>query len=206
MYDRQRPRGVFARIRGFIRRRPYVSGIGAATIVGLGLYLFFGFFAFHLLFVDSEVDEANPFAADDTALVSEQAEEPGPTTAEPAAGTTSTTAAAETNSAEITVLAEGTFVDLAHPTVGTARIITDGGQRFLRFEGFETDNGPDLNVYLAAEPADQSPVDFIDLGDLKGNIGAQNYELSSDIDLDRYSTVFIWCVRFHVGFGAAELA
>ena len=48
--------------------------------------------------------------------------------------------------------------------------------------------------------------DFIDLGDLKGNIGAQNYELSADIDLDEYTTVAIWCVRFGVAFNAANLA
>ncbi|MCO4835109.1 MAG: DM13 domain-containing protein, partial [Acidimicrobiaceae bacterium] len=47
---------------------------------------------------------------------------------------------------------------------------------------------------------------FIDLGDLKGNIGSQNYEIPVGIDLDRYSTVVIWCVRFGVAFGAAELS
>ena len=47
--------------------------------------------------------------------------------------------------------------------------------------------------------------DFIDLGDLKGNIGAQNYVIPDGIDLDRYSTVSVWCVRFRVVFGTAEL-
>jgi hypothetical protein len=46
----------------------------------------------------------------------------------------------------------------------------------------------------------------VDLGGLKGNIGPQNYEIGSDVDLDRYSTVVIWCVRFGVAFGAAELS
>ena len=48
--------------------------------------------------------------------------------------------------------------------------------------------------------------DFIDLGNLKGNIGSQNYELGPEVDLDRYTTVFIWFVRFSVAFGAAALA
>ena len=48
--------------------------------------------------------------------------------------------------------------------------------------------------------------DFVDLGDLKGNIGAQNYEIPIDVDLDRYDTVVIWCVRFGVAFGAADLS
>ncbi|MYJ29837.1 MAG: DM13 domain-containing protein, partial [Acidimicrobiaceae bacterium] len=83
------------------------------------------------------------------------------------------------------------------------------GQRFLRFEDFRTDNGPDLNVYLSAAPPDAAAGDFdddfVDLGDLKGNVGSQNYEIPAGLDLDHYSTVAIWCVRFGVVFGAAEL-
>ncbi|MYJ37036.1 MAG: DM13 domain-containing protein, partial [Acidimicrobiaceae bacterium] len=83
------------------------------------------------------------------------------------------------------------------------------GQRFLRFEDFRTDNGPDLNVYLSAAPTDapagQFDDDFVDLGDLKGNVGSQNYEIPAGLDLDHYSTVAIWCVRFGVVFGVAEL-
>ena len=48
--------------------------------------------------------------------------------------------------------------------------------------------------------------DFIDLGDLKGNIGSQNYEIPPEVDLDIYDTVVIWCVRFGVAFAAADLA
>jgi hypothetical protein len=47
--------------------------------------------------------------------------------------------------------------------------------------------------------------DYIDLGDLKGNIGEQNYEIPEGVDLSVYDTVAIWCVRFAVGFGSAEL-
>ena len=48
--------------------------------------------------------------------------------------------------------------------------------------------------------------DFVDLGDLKGNIGPQNYEIPADVDLDQYSTVVVWCVRFSTAFGAAALS
>ena len=111
---------------------------------------------------------------------------------------------------QIIVEAAGSFIDRSHPTEGSARVLGDGsGQRFLRFEDFRTDNGPDLNVYLSAAPPD-APAgdfdnDFVDLGDLKGNVGAQNYEIPAGLDLDHYSTVAIWCVRFGVVFGAAEL-
>lgn len=111
---------------------------------------------------------------------------------------------------QIIVEAAGSFIDRSHPTEGTAQVLGDGsGQRFLRFEDFRTDNGPDLNVYLSAAPPD-APAgdfddDFVDLGDLKGNVGSQNYEIPAGLDLDHYSTVAIWCVRFGVVFGTAEL-
>ena len=112
---------------------------------------------------------------------------------------------------QVRVEASGSFINRSHPTQGLAEVLGDGtGQRFLRFEDFRTDNGPDLNVYLSAAPPDAPAGQFtdvyVDLGDLKGNVGAQNYEIPRDLDLDRYSTVVIWCVRFSVAFGAAELS
>ena len=111
---------------------------------------------------------------------------------------------------QIRVEASGEFISRSHPTQGQVEVLGDGtGQRFLRFEDFRTDNGPDLNVYLSAAPPD-APVGqftevYVDLGDLKGNVGSQNYEIPRDLDLDLYSTVVIWCVRFSVIFGAADL-
>lgn len=124
-------------------------------------------------------------------------------------------AAAEADEApaapQIQTIFSGTFIDRSHPAVGRADVLTDGStQRFLRFEDFATDNGPDLNVYLSNAAPDGDAAlfddDFIDLGDLKGNIGSQNYEIPADVDLERYRTVVIWCVRFGVAFGAAELS
>ncbi|WP_423916757.1 DM13 domain-containing protein [Candidatus Poriferisodalis sp.] len=111
---------------------------------------------------------------------------------------------------DVRVTAVGTFGARSHPASGVAVVLTDGTQTFLRFDDdFATDNGPDLNVYLTAAGPDASvgdlAADFVDLGDLKGNIGAQNYEIPADVDLDRYRTVAIWCVRFSVVFGTAEL-
>ncbi|WP_419925958.1 DM13 domain-containing protein [Candidatus Poriferisocius sp.] len=111
---------------------------------------------------------------------------------------------------QVRVEASGEFIRRSHPTQGQVDVLGDGtGQRFLRFEDFRTDNGPDLNVYLSAAPPDapagQFDDDFVDLGDLKGNVGSQNYEIPRDLDLDVYSTVVIWCVRFSVIFGAADL-
>ena len=107
---------------------------------------------------------------------------------------------------EIVTEYAGTFVGRAHPTSGNALVLGDGtGQRFVRFEEFETDNGPDLNVYLVNSSAG-GVNDFVDLGNLKGNIGDQNYEIPVDTDLDVYDTVLIWCVRFSSAFGEATLS
>jgi hypothetical protein len=112
----------------------------------------------------------------------------------------------------VAVLAEGKFIGLEHETRGRARVVeTPDGRRFLRFEGFETSNGPDLVVYLSAKtpsgPDDWYGYDqdFVDLGGLKGNVGNQNYLIPRGVDLDRYRTAVVWCRRFTVGFAAAAL-
>jgi Electron transfer DM13 len=111
------------------------------------------------------------------------------------------------------VISRGRFISLEHATQGRAVILeTSGGRRFLRFEEFETSNGPDLVVYLSAkEPSGPDDWygydrDFVDLGPLKGNVGSQNYQLPANVDLDRYSTAVVWCRRFTVGFAAAPLS
>ena len=105
----------------------------------------------------------------------------------------------------VVTVASGTFVSRDHGTSGEATVLADGtGQRFLRLEDFETSNGPDVNVYLVPSGADDVS-DFVDLGDLRGNIGNQNYEVPIGVDLARYDRVLIWCVRFSSPFGQADL-
>ena len=110
------------------------------------------------------------------------------------------------------VLASGKFHDVAHKGVGQATIyqVADG-QRLLRFTNFETSNGPDVRVYLVAtkDASDSETVKqagFVEVGVLKGNLGDQNYEVSSDLDLNKYRAVTIWCKRFGVNFATAPLA
>ena len=106
------------------------------------------------------------------------------------------------------LLARGSSEPLAHGATGVATAIrrADGG-RVLTLTSFEVSNGPDLRVYLVAGPArDESEVDdVVDLGALKGNIGDQQYELPAGRDLDRPSTVVIWCRAFSVAFARAPL-
>jgi hypothetical protein len=102
----------------------------------------------------------------------------------------------------------GNFESVAHAAEGTARTIrTAAGGTVLTLTNFDVDNGPDLRVYLVAGPArDESEVDdFKDLGALKGNKGNQQYELPRGLDLERYSTVVIWCRAFSAKFARAPL-
>jgi len=108
-------------------------------------------------------------------------------------------------------LASGSFHSVAHKSSGNATLyqLADG-KRILRFTNFETSNGPDVRVYLvaandASDAATVTKSGFVEIAPLKGNIGDQNYELSSDVDLSKYHSVTIWCKRFSVNFATAPL-
>jgi Electron transfer DM13 len=115
-------------------------------------------------------------------------------------------------SAGAQILASGNFHTVAHKSAGSATIYqVAAGKRVLRFTNFETSNGPDVHVYLVAskDAGDSETVKkagFVEIGALKGNIGDQNYELPSDLDLKKYQAVTIWCKRFGVNFGTAPLS
>lgn len=176
-----------------------IGAVGLAAIA----FLAFGVFGVQTLFIDETVDEANPFAiavtADDEISNDEMVEAE---VVEPEVVEAEQTEPDAAVAAEVVTLSSGLFADGAHPTSGNGTVLTDGVASFLRFEEFATDNGPDLNVYLRSSA---NPDDFIDLGDLKGNIGDQNYELPADFDAEKYDVVDIWCVRFSVSFGSAQL-
>ncbi len=184
-------------------------GIGV-ILAAFVAWLAFGFFGIQAAFLDDEVDEANPFettdaagdgTADGDASGSPEAEE---AIAEAQANPTEVDESTEDamgDETEIQTLFTGEFSGTdSYDITGNVLVITDGTQTFLRFEDFESDNGPDLKVYLRAENGE-----FRSLGDLKGNIGDQNYEIPSDIDLSVFSTVQVWCERFSALFGDAPL-
>lgn len=116
-----------------------------------------------------------------------------------------------TASAATTKLATGVFHSAAHETKGTAAVFQlADGKKTLRLTNFETSNGPDVHVYLVAadDAKDNDTVTkagFVDIGTLKGNIGDQNYDLPTDVDIAKYRAVTIWCKRFSVNFGTAPL-
>lgn len=107
------------------------------------------------------------------------------------------------------LLGAGRFVGLAgHSGTGDAGIFRDvDGSHVLRFENFDIENGPDLAVYLVPG-ADQTslPDGSIPLGELKGNIGDQNYVLPPGTELVPGAyTALVWCEAFAVEFVGATV-
>ncbi|MFJ1705620.1 DM13 domain-containing protein [Kitasatospora sp. NPDC088346] len=166
----------------------------ALAAAGLGLYLFQPWRAL----TTTTVDEALP-----TAAVSAPASAANvPPTAGPGPAAPGT---------PVAVPVGGSFVSGEHPTSGTARLVRPGdGSTVLRLENLRTSEGPDVRVYLSTRPAAESRLDTLgdgalELGRLKGNVGNQNYTVPPGTDLGGYRSAVIWCHRFSVGFGAADL-
>ena len=107
------------------------------------------------------------------------------------------------------LLGAGQVVGLAgHSGTGDAGIFQNpDGSYVLRFENFDIENGPDLEVYLVPG-ADQTSLapGSIHLGGLKGNVGDQTYDLppGSDLAPGPY-TALVWCEAFSVEFVGATL-
>ncbi|MCU0262697.1 MAG: DM13 domain-containing protein [Candidatus Nanopelagicales bacterium] len=106
------------------------------------------------------------------------------------------------------LVASGQFEAASHPGTGTASLIAlEDGAGVVTFTDFETDNGPDLLVYLVpADAAAGSADGAVPLGGLKGNRGDQQYDVPSGTDLDAGWRVVVWCRAFAVSFTEAPLS
>jgi len=107
------------------------------------------------------------------------------------------------------IRAQGRFegADDFHFGRGDAQIIrTADGNHILRFENFSVRNGPDLYVYLSADPAGEKVDEALNLGRLKATDGAFNYEIPQSIDLASVKSVIVWCRQFSTLFAVALLA
>ncbi len=142
---------------------------------------------------DSTTEQTSPAAETPTANDSPADEEPPP----PAAP------------AGPVLLGAGQFVGLAgHDGTGDAGIFENpDGSLVLRFENFDIENGPDLEVYLVPGADQISLADgSIHLGALKGNIGDQNYDLPAGTELAPGAyTALVWCEAFSVEFVGATI-
>ncbi|MEX0919352.1 MAG: DM13 domain-containing protein [Parcubacteria group bacterium] len=105
---------------------------------------------------------------------------------------------------ETQIVSQGTFEGLErHNGEGTASLIKIGDKHYIRFEDdFRVTNGPDLFVHFGK---DGEYVAEARLGDLKGNVGGQNYEVPENLDPNSYNEVWIWCRAFSTPFAKAVL-
>lgn len=172
------------------------------ALLALGLY----WFEPQALLIDDKVDEAVPQAAPDAAA--------GEVAEDDTSGSEDEEVVGETPKPKDDgpqTLGQGRFRSLAHEGSGKALLLElSDGSRYLRFEDFEVENGPDLRVYLSTAPSDSADddvfnEDYVDLGALKGNVGDQNYQVPRDVKLDRYKSAVVWCRRFSVGFAVAPI-
>lgn len=180
-------------------RSPVVrAGLAAAVVVAmLALYWFQPW----KLFTDTYVDEAIP-------RVGTTSVTPTPVSASPAPATSAATPAANE------ILSVGEFVTHEHRTTGSAEIhrLADGRHQLV-IRDLNTSNGPDLRVWLTDQPVVRGTAGWrvfddgkwVELAKLKGNKGNQVYELPASVEPGDFRSVSIWCKRFAVSFGAADL-
>ncbi|GAB2853376.1 DM13 domain-containing protein [Streptomyces deserti] len=184
---------------GWTRRgwaRPLVVRALVAVVVGAGAGLYW--FQPWKLWQDETVQETLPGAVEATGT--------------PAAGPSEASSPAAP--AGPVTLASGRLISHEHATSGTVKLVRlADGSHVVRLEKLDTSNGPDLRVWLTDAPVKEGRAGwhvfddgaYVSLGELKGNKGSQNYRLPDDVDPAQYSSVSIWCDRFDVSFGAAEL-
>ena len=178
-------------------------------------------------FVDDVVDDdfsasiSQQVPSDETTLASDASAdtEPGDSTTEQTSPATETPTANDSPTDEEppppaapagpVLLGAGQFVGLAgHDGTGDAGIFENpDGSLVLRFENFDIENGPDLEVYLVPGADQISLADgSIHLGALKGNIGDQNYDLPAGTELEPGAyTALVWCEAFSVEFVGATI-
>ena len=114
---------------------------------------------------------------------------------------------------QVEAVAMGSFkdADAFHRGSGTATIYrTPDGSEILRLENLDVTNGPALHVVLSTHPDPERSEQvkqegYVDLGDLKGNRGNQNYPIPAGVDTSIHKSVVIYCYPFAVVFSVATL-
>jgi hypothetical protein len=176
-------------------RNPLVWAVAGVLLVGAVFGMIW--FTPWKLFTNNEVNEALP----------EIAAPAGAPPAQPGA-------APQPPKAANLLLASGSFITHEHETSGEVQVVElADGRRQLVLRKLTTSDGPDLRVWLTDQPVREGTAGWrvfddgkwVELGKLKGNRGNQVYDIPKSVDLAKFRSVTIWCKRFSVSFGAAEL-
>lgn len=108
----------------------------------------------------------------------------------------------------------GTFttIDAVRRAQGSVKVYQLADNSWLiRLEGFEVRNGPQLHLFLSANPQPRTPEELregglgFDWGPLKGTIGNQNFALPAGFDMAAVQSVVIFSVPYQEVFSSAQI-
>jgi len=103
---------------------------------------------------------------------------------------------------DLTTLSQGVFQPAAHNTSGTVKLAKDTkGNKYLVFENFKTDPGPDVRIWIAVDKTDK---DYTELSKTVFT-GTFKIDVPATTDTNKKNQVLIWCKAFSILFGSAEL-
>ena len=159
-------------------------------IIGILIVLSVAWYLLSPLFIVVEKDEPSPLSKDETMK------------RQIAAMKDKVIEKKEAMPVENKLLTQGIFEAKAHDVKGKALLFSVDGKHVVRFEDFETINGPDLRIYLSADLAAE---DFVELGKIKATKGNVNYNIPIGTDTEKYKHVLVWCKPFGVLFSSATL-
>ncbi len=159
-------------------------------------------------YVSSTVSEAAPEGLDAAAAPTVSTAPETSTDSSPPAGSSPAPPPPPAPAGPVEV-ATAQFVGIDHDAAGVARLIQlEDGSLIVRFEQFSVESGPDYDVYVVPGANASVPDGGTLLGDLKGTVGDQNYEIPTSAlpggGLDPV-TVLIWCEVFDVPVANATL-
>jgi hypothetical protein len=99
----------------------------------------------------------------------------------------------------------GTFTGASdHITTGNVTIVkNDDGTATVTFDSaFSLDGAPDPRVGFGK---DGEYVNLSDLGALQNLNGEQSYIVPASLNIDDFNELYIWCLKFGVPLGVAQL-
>lgn len=103
------------------------------------------------------------------------------------------------------------FITKEYRIEGGWSLVEEAGRTIIRFdEGFETEGGPDLKVFLSP-----TTIDAVDgktategsllLGELQSTKGTQDYLVPDGVSLEDFESVLVHCEEFSVLWGGGDL-
>ena len=93
-----------------------------------------------------------------------------------------------------------------HTVSGGYHIVSDGDERSLVLDGdFALDGAPDPYIVLSADDMG-SGKGTLNLGRLRQKKGGSSFAIPAGTDLAAFHTVLVWCRKYNVTLGKAELA